>query len=261
MPLSDSDWVIDLFAAGVRDWTPAAVRHAAWVIYAPVARDVQASRHCGAVLTDAEVRRAERFVTHDGKAHFLQRRAFRRYCGAVALGVARPLSEIAFRETDKGRPYLPERPDLWFSFSACRHGFVGAWSGTHAIGVDIEDRARPLEAVELAREYFADAEVKAVEGAEVSARLPMFLKLWCLKEAALKSIGEGLPFGLDAFAFALAPSLRIVHAPRAHGGPARFAAHVVETPGSCAAVVLHENQLNARGSDCVSIGREAVTKG
>jgi 4'-phosphopantetheinyl transferase len=131
-------------------------------------------------------------------------------------------------------------PDFCFSFSSCRFGFLGAWSSTHGIGVDIEDQTRNLEAAELAQRFFADAEAKAVEGAGGLSRTRTFFQLWTLKEAALKSIGEGLPFGLDAFEFELAPNLRVVHAPRGHGGPERFNAHVIEGADSCAALVVHE---------------------
>ncbi|MGA7040588.1 MAG: hypothetical protein WBZ08_19595, partial [Pseudolabrys sp.] len=82
MMRDDSEWVNNLFAASARDWTPALARHAAYVLYAPVSRDSEASRRCGSVLSDTELQRADRFVTEDGKAHFKQRRAFRRYCEA-----------------------------------------------------------------------------------------------------------------------------------------------------------------------------------
>ena len=140
----DSEWVNNLFAARARDWTPVSAHHAANVLYAPVSRDPEASRRCGSILSDTELQRADRFVTEDGKAHFKQRRAFRRYCGAFALGSPRPLSRIAFKETEKGRPYLPDLPDVWFSFSSCRFGFFGAWSSTHWIGVDLEDQTIEL---------------------------------------------------------------------------------------------------------------------
>jgi 4'-phosphopantetheinyl transferase len=68
-------------------------------------------------------------------------------------------------------------------------------------------------------------------------RLRIFFQFWCLKEAALKSIGEGLPFGLEAFAFELDPILRVVHAPPDHGGPERFEAHMIDGIDSCAALV------------------------
>jgi 4'-phosphopantetheinyl transferase len=240
-----SDWVSGMLAAKACDWTPKAAPPSVRVLFAPVAHGVQASQHWAAVLSDAEVLRAGRFVTDAGRAQFTQRRAFRRYCGALALGCSRPLEQIDFRETEKGCPYLPEAPDLWFSFSSCRLGFLGAWSSTHAIGVDIEDRRRHLEAVELAQCYFRKAEAEAVAGADAAARWPLFLKLWTLKEAALKSIGEGLPFGLDAFAFELAPTPRMVQAPAVDGGATRFNAHVIEGAETVAALVCcsHAGQI------------------
>ena len=163
MTRDDNEWVNGLFAASAGDWTPAPADHAAHVLFAPVSRDPEASYRCVSVLSDIELQRADRFVTEDGKAHFKQRRAFRRYCGAFALGSPRPLSRIVFQETEKGRPYLPDLPNVWFSFSSCRFGFLGAWSSTHRIGVDLEDQTRNLEAAELAQQFFSQSEAKAVK--------------------------------------------------------------------------------------------------
>ena len=85
---------------------------------------------------------------------------------------------------------------------------------------------------------FPEAEGCAVNVVGGLARLRTFCQLWSLKEAALKSIGEGLPFGLDAFEFELAPNLRVVHAPPAYGGPRRFSAQVIEGTEICAALVI-----------------------
>ena len=238
MSRNDSDRIKDLFAAGSRDLTPASARHAAYVLYAPVSRDPEVTRLCASVLSDTELRRADRFVTEYDKAQFKQRRAFRRFCGATVLGSSRPLSQIVFDETENGRPYLSDLPDFWFSFSSCRLSFLGAWSSTHGIGVDVEDQTRDPEAIELAHRFFSGAEANAVERVDGLDRLRTFFQFWCLKEAALKSIGEGLPFGLDAFEFELGPNLRIVHAPPAHGGPDHFDAHVIEGIDSCCAALV-----------------------
>jgi len=238
MTRDQSGRIIDHFASTARDLTPEPARHTSHVLYAAVSHDPDVTSCCASVLSAAELHRAGRFAKHGDKALFTQRRAFRRFCGALVLGSSRPLSQITFKEAENGRPYLCDLPDFWFGFSSCRFGFVGAWSSTHAIGVDLEDSTKDLEAAELARQFFSGAEANAIEGADGLACLRTFFQFWCLKEAALKSIGQGLPFGLDAFEFRLDPVLRVVHAPPEHGGPEQFEAHLIEDTDSCGALVI-----------------------
>jgi len=232
-----SAWVNEMFSRRARDVTPAAARDTACVLYAPVSFDPEASSRCASILSHHERERSERFVTKELKTHFEQRRAFRRYCGALALELRSFLTQIVFEETENGRPYLRDRPDLWFSFSSCRSGFIGAWSSTHGLGVDLQDKPVEMKVAELAQMYFTESEARTV-GDGGPARLRRFLQLWSLKEAALKSIGQGLPFGLDAFEFELQGSLRVVDAPGDHGGAERFSAHLFDQADVCAALVL-----------------------
>ena len=243
MTRDDSDWVKGLFAANSRDLIPGAARHAAHLLYAPVSRDPEVTMRCASILSDTELQRADRFVRRRDQALFIQRRGFRRFCGALVLGSSEPLSQIAFNETEIGRPLLAELPELWFSFSSSRCGFVGAWSSTHGIGVDIEDETRNVEVAELAQQFFSTAEARVVEGAGGLTRQQTFFKFWSLKEAALKSIGEGLPFGLDAFVFELEPNLRVVNVPSGYGGPERFSAHMIEGIESCAAMIIRRGLI------------------
>ena len=233
-----SSQIGELFAVGSRDLTPAAARHAARVLFAPVSHDGEVSRHCASVLSGAEFRRRDRFADECDKARFEQRRAFRRFCGATALGTSQPLSEIVFEETLNGRPYLPESPKFWFSFSSCRFGLLGAWSATHAIGVDLEDQTRDLEATELARRFFSADEAEVVQRADGAERLRTFYRFWTSKEAALKAIGEGLPYGINTFEFELKPIPRLIRAPAHVGGPESFGTHVIQGTGLLATLVI-----------------------
>jgi len=236
------DWVSDLFANSTSDWTPMVVKGSVNVLYAPFSSEPEVSSRCAGVLSDDELMKARRFMAQDDMVHFIQRRAFRRYCGSLAVGAQGSLSRIDFAEKENGRPYLLNFPNLWFSFSSNRFGFLGAWSSTHAIGVDLEDKTRNVEPAELAQHFFSEAEAKAIESAGGEARLRTFFRLWCLKEAALKSIGEGLPFGLDAFEFEVFPNIRVVQAPHNCGGRKQFAAYVIDgIDNSCAALVVRRS--------------------
>jgi len=240
MSRDDSEHVSDYFSASSRDMSPMSESDSVNVLQVPISHDPEVTRYCASILSDAELEQAERLVIPAHKALFIQRRAFRRYCGALALESSQCLSQIAFSEMENGRPLLSDLPDYWFSFSSCRFGFVGAWSPTHAIGVDVEDYTRELQAAELAEHYFSMAEARAVNGRSSLENRQTFLKYWCLKEAALKSIGEGLPYGLDAFKFELQPNLRVVETPSEYGGAGQFDARLIETADSCTALLIRK---------------------
>jgi phosphopantetheinyl transferase len=234
-----SDQIIEFFAGHACLCTPASADRMVTVLFLPASRDADITERCACVLSKSERRKGDAYLTADLRARFLQQRAFRRYCGALAAGPPRCLAQIEFMTTEKGRPYLAELPRCSFSFSSCWRGFLGAWSSTLRIGVDIEDQTDIADAAKLAQKYFSPAEAKAVEDAEDTARAHTFLRLWTLKEAALKSIGEGLPFGLDAFRFDLTAGLRIIDAPGAYGGAERFRASAVDVADSSAALAMH----------------------
>lgn len=239
MRRDNSAWSGDYFSTVSRDLTPTSLGNATRVLFAPLSRDIRVSLRCAAVLSDNERGRAQRFAGEEERSRYIQRRAFRRFCAARALGLPGSLSRINFAETDKGRPYLRGFPDFWFSFSSARVGVLGAWSSNRGIGVDLEDDTRSLEAVDLSRRYFCAAEKRAIQRLNGPERLRTFFRYWCLKEAALKSIGEGLPSGLDAFEFGLRPEPLVLRAPPSHGGAERFDAHLINGTGYCAALVLH----------------------
>ena len=236
----ESDRITDYFRATVQDFTPSSARDEARVLFAPASFDPEVVESFSSILSDAELGKAGTFLTAEHKNRFIQRRAFRRFCAALALGSSESsLSHLVFEETDEGRPYLSRAPKLWFSFSSFRFGFLGAWSFTHGVGVDIEDQTQNLETKEVAEQFFSEEEVKMIDDAAALEPSRSFFRLWSLKESALKSIGEGLPFGLDAFGFELSPDLRVSRAPAEYGGPDRFHPHLIEGNTTCAALVTH----------------------
>lgn len=234
----ENEGINKFFKASVEDLTPTGLHRETSILFMPTQHGGPAAESFGSVLSVAELSRAKRFKVIGHKMRFLQRRAFRRFCGAIALGVARPLSQVDFAETKKGRPYLFELPRTWFSFSSCRHGYLAAWSTSSAIGVDIEDSEQSVSAVEMASYHFAGNELDTIRTAAVHERRKLFLRLWSLKEAGLKSIGEGVPYGLNAFQFDTTPNIRVSFAPARYGGPDNFNAKLIEITGCCAALVF-----------------------
>jgi len=237
MSSNSSEQVRNLFTAVARDITPAAAQHSSRVLYARFSSNRAVSINCRSILSVTEQQLATRIASDDERSLFQQRRAFRRFCGAIALESSRPLSKIHFEATEKGRPYLPDSPGIRFSFSSCPTGMLGAWSSSHGVGVDIEDRSGISKWTELAELFFSTSETESILNVSRSQRLGTFLQYWTLKEAALKSIGEGLPFGLDAFEFALKPHPQLIGASGRCDAARQFTPFLIHGADSIAALV------------------------
>ncbi len=238
MTCEHSQLVDRFFAENARNVTPARLRRQVQVLYVPRSSDREVTKRCACVLSTCELQQAERLLTHEAREQFIQRRAFRRFCGARSFGPEMASDQIKFVHTDKGRPYIRELPEIRFSFSSCQQGFLGAWSSTHRIGVDIETADHGLETTQIARGMYSSREARLVEQSGGSDRLRIFLQFWTLKEAALKSIGEGMAFGMDAFQFEPAAVPLVVATPPEHGTPADFCAcYIKGTPGLASMVM------------------------
>lgn len=231
--------IIRYFDQCAIDCTPVAVSASVRVLFAPFLTDTDNLRAAPSVLSKSERIKAAVFLTEDVRDRFIQRRVFLRYCVARARGELAALDQIRFETAVNGKPSVADMPGTCFSFSSCRLGFLGAWSSTCDVGVDIEDLNGMDDAQEMALYFFAPAEAAALTGLTASARRLTFSQLWTLKEAALKSVGEGLPLGLDAFECELVPSLRFTRVPAAYGRPDAFEGHAIEGTGGCACVVMH----------------------
>jgi 4'-phosphopantetheinyl transferase len=150
-----------------------------------------------ALLDDAEAERAGRFVRRVDRDHFCVAHGATRMILAGYVG-GRP-ADLRYRFGPAGKPALADCPELEFNLS--HSGAWGLLAVTRAgsIGVDIECVRDMPDFMEIARGNFAPKEVATLEGLPEARRLDAFFAGWTCKEAFVKTLGHGLPFGLDGF--------------------------------------------------------------
>jgi len=157
--------------------------------------------------------RAERFVFERDRNIFIAAHALLRHALGTALG-ERPL---CFRVGRHGKPELDGmlRDSVRFNLSHT-HGMAAcAVCRDYPVGIDVEAIDRSIDIEPLARRYFAAAEYDRMTAAAPEQRREIFFRLWTLKEAIIKAIGDGLSLPLEDFAFSLDP-LSLTIAPQ-HG--------------------------------------------
>ena len=130
--------------------------------------------------TAGESARAARFQTPT-----LRRRYLRAHAALRSILRNATNSRLDFALQEKGKPYLPQAPEIQFNLSRSKDMALVAVSLNIPVGVDIE-RVRPLaEHAAIARRYFPPG-----ENAPVSAQ--DFFHRWTRFEAILKAQGIGL---------------------------------------------------------------------
>ncbi len=86
---------------------------------------------------------------------------------------------------------LPGKPPLLddgfgcISMSHCKDGLLIGWS-SNKIGIDIERKDRAFNAQRLSRKYLAQQERSSISQLHLSEQKNSILKMWLIKEAAIK---------------------------------------------------------------------------
>jgi len=106
------------------------------------------------------------------------------------------IAEYSFVYGKHGKPYIKNRPKIFFNLSHCR-GMAVCAIADREIGVDAE-LIRPYNG-KAARRVFSENEIKYVSESPDSAEA--FFRLWTLKEALGKAVGTGIFRGLKEYEF------------------------------------------------------------
>lgn len=152
-----------------------------------------------AVLATDERSRADRFHFERDQEHYTVARGTLRCLLALYLGVSP--GSVALRYAAHGKPELAGG-ELQFnvSHSGGHAVFAFAWS---RLGVDIERHRRGRAELQIARRFFSEEEIAALERLPESARSGAFFRCWTRKEAYVKGLGAGLSADLASFDVAL----------------------------------------------------------
>lgn len=175
-----------------------------WFAREALLGDAEVAARFEAVLSPDERARLDRMGTEGGRrqqllARGMQREVLSRYQASIAP------ADWRFERRAGGRPELAaEFAATGLSFNVAHTPGMAAIAVGRVprIGLDVEafDRRVPLP---VARRHFSPREAAALDALPPEARPRRFLRLWTLKEAWLKAMGEGLPGGLDRMSFEL----------------------------------------------------------
>lgn len=190
----------------------------------------------GRLLTSEERRRQERYLqaVHRHQA-LLARALVRTTLSRYASGV--PPERWRFELGRHGRPEIASPPGsgLRFNLSHTSGLMVCGVTRERDVGVDVEDTRRRVASGQIARRFFAPAEVR-----EIEAGAGEFCDFWTLKEAYVKARGAGLSLPLRRFSFQLEGAcIAVGFSPELGDDPAawRFAL-LRPTPWHAAAVAV-----------------------
>ena len=119
-----------------------------------------------------------------------------------------------------GKPYLASGQGPEFSVSHSHSWALYGIAREREIGVDLERIGKPtLDHVRIAERFFAPAEAACLRSLPPETRLESFFRLWTLKEAYVKALGEGLRIPLASFEVSIMPGRTEASLRPANGGP------------------------------------------
>jgi 4'-phosphopantetheinyl transferase len=214
-----------------------------WYTLAPTnSSDKDLVARYGALLTTEERARHDRFLQEKDRCQYLLGKLLVR----TVLSHYLPRSPDAWLFTANrfGKPVLansPSEPALQFNLAHTEGLVACVVARDFEVGIDVENIGRSVN-LDIARRYFAPAEVAFLEQVPEGMRQRVFFLFWTLKEAYVKARGMGLSLPLEQFAFQLdnlhSPSITFERAMGDDPANWRFFLPDVASPGHQSAVAV-----------------------
>ncbi|MGO4711417.1 4'-phosphopantetheinyl transferase family protein [Bradyrhizobium sp. 2TAF24] len=199
-------------------------------------------RRVDALQPDEQIR-LERFRKQRDRALFVVGRSLLRYGLRELFGI--PAAAIG--AGPHGKPMLRDADaDIDFNLAHSAHLVVAAFARGARVGIDVERLDGDSGVIEAASRHFAAEERKILTDVDTATLADCFLRIWTLKEAAVKATGLGLQTRLDGFAIALDPP-RLVRAAPQFGDTSRW--HFEERQWETARIALAVQQRHASRPD------------
>ncbi|WP_232246366.1 4'-phosphopantetheinyl transferase family protein [Kitasatospora mediocidica] len=151
----------------------------------------------------------------DVRSRFLASRLLLKYAAGEVLQAAPETVDLAYKLG--GRPYLRGCDQVDISLSHTEDLLVVGLTRRGWIGVDAELSERRLLGTGAEKQICTPHEIALLAAMPEYRRNPALVRLWTLKEAYSKAIGQGLRFRFTEFGFA--PGARRVQVLRPDGSP------------------------------------------
>lgn len=173
-----------------------ALVHARFDEWLPAARAAPALRH---LLSSRDWQRSRSLDDPAARERFVASRLFVTYTAAAALRV--PPDEVDLAYKPGGRPYVRGCDQIDVSLSHTGALMAVGISRLGRVGVDIEPCGRRMPYAEIGRQLCTPAERERLGGLPEGERELRLLRLWTLKEAYTKALGQGMRLSFAEFGF------------------------------------------------------------
>lgn len=159
--------------------------------------------------------RYRRFKHAKSRSRFVASRLLLKYTAAEVIASIPELIDLAYRPG--GRPYLRGCDQIDISLSHTDEILVVGVTQNGRIGVDVELADRAMLGLGIEEQVCTPYELRMLRSIAEGRRNAALVRLWTLKEAYSKAIGQGLRFRFTEFGFRLGdPRARVL---RPDGSP------------------------------------------
>ena len=188
------------------------------------------------------------------RARFLASRLMLRQAAATAIETDPGLVDLAYQHG--GRPYVRGCDQIDISLSHTDEIIVVGVTSRGRIGVDVERADRRMAGTGSEAQGFTPYERDRLDPVDLDRRNDTLIRLWTLKEAYSKALGQGLRFRFTEFGFALdGPRAHLVQpngAPVATGTAWSFGTFTLVDSRYVVSVAVHDSGFGG-GAD-LSVG-------